>query len=97
MSTFSKFIENREGGGLKNFAREGGGGGGGKEKCGGLPGKVLRFFWRFLMMQHRKNNADCDYLFFVNKNVAQNNCLKKILVMLLKNMMNIEKRKRKIC
>ena len=90
MSTFSKFIENREGGGLKNFAREGGGG-------GGLPGKVLRFFWRFLMMQHRKNNADCDYLFFVNKNVAQNNCLKKILVMLLKNMMNIEKRKRKIC
>ena len=96
MSTFSKFIENREGGGLKNFAREGGGGGG-KEKCGGLPGKVLRFFWRFLMMQHRKNNADCDYLFFVNKNVAQNNCLKKILVMLLKNMMNIEKRKRKIC
>ena len=49
------------------------------------------------MMQHRKNNADGDYLFFVNKNVAQNNCLKKILVMLLKNMMNIEKRKRKIC
>ena len=47
------------------------------------------------MMQHKKKNADCDYLFFVKKNVPQNNCLKKILVMLLKNMMNIEKNKKR--
>ena len=38
---------------------------------------ILRFFWRFLMMQHRRKSL-CVYLSFVNKNVLQNNCVNKI-------------------
>ena len=39
---------------------------------------ILRFFLRFLMMQHRKKSLSV-YLSFVNKNVLQNNCVNKIL------------------
>ena len=43
---------------------------------GGLP-YLLRFFWKFLVMQHRKSR--CVYLSFFNKRgVPQNNCLNKI-------------------
>ena len=35
---------------------------------------ILRFFWRFLVMQYRKKSW-CVCLFFTNKHVLQNNSL----------------------
>ena len=49
---------------------------GGKAKWGGCH-IILRFLWRFLMMQHGKKFW-CVNLSFVNKHVLQNNCLNKI-------------------
>ena len=68
-------------GGLKIFTRKGGvrqnGGGVCLEMGGGGCHITLRFFWRFLMMHHRKKSL-CVYLSFVNKNAQQNNCVNKI-------------------
>ena len=36
---------------------------------------ILRFLWRFLMMQHRKKNID---LSFVNKRLLQKNAPTKV-------------------
>ena len=65
-------------GGLKVFARKGAG----KAKWGEVVSRngschtILRFFWRFLMIQHSKKISMC--LSFVNKHLLQNNCSNKI-------------------
>ena len=70
--TFSKLMEmgGGGGGGLKIFARKGGvrQNGEGLSRNGGGCHIILRFFWRFVMIQHRKRSL-CVYLSFVNKNV----------------------------
>ena len=67
---FWKFLLEK-GGGL----RQNGGGEGGVSRNWGC---ILRFCWKFLMMQHRKKKSWCVYLFFGIKHVLQNNCLGKI-------------------
>ena len=47
-------------------------------KGGGGCHIILRFFWRFLMIQHKKKKTCCVYLSFVNEHVPENNCLNKI-------------------